>query len=301
MPIDVVLLHNEKAGQESWSRKELARLVRDAGYRPHYYPLRRALNEPKLLERGEFVVVAGGDGAIRRVSLALLGRHRPLAPLPLGTANNIVRSFGLHSEPEDIVAGWRRPVLRPFDVGVIAGPWGKRHFVEGVGVGLVSRSIAVIDYIDDVASYALRKSKHKLHRDLCVFAALAHELDPVPASVELDGRTITDDFLLLEVLNIRRAGPGLELASHATPSDGRFDVVTATELQRPRLLRTLEARLNDQSRKDPLTTRRARHVRLKVNHSCDLRIDDGTERLAADSEIEITLLAAALEFILPGK
>src|SRR5688500_13926950 len=91
--MDVVLLHNEKSGDESWSRNDLIKLVRRAGFEPRYFPLNRALDEPKLLDRGEFVIVAGGDGAIRRAGLAMIGRDRALAPLPLGTANNIIRSF----------------------------------------------------------------------------------------------------------------------------------------------------------------------------------------------------------------
>src|SRR5688500_10689660 len=107
-PMDVVLLHNAKAGDESWSRNDLVKLVRRSGFEPRYFPLQRALQEPKLLERGEFVIVAGGDGAIRKVAMAMIGRPTPLAPLPLGTANNIVRSFGLPVRPKDIVRGWRK-------------------------------------------------------------------------------------------------------------------------------------------------------------------------------------------------
>lgn len=300
-PMEVVLLHNAKAGNESWSRKELLRLVRRAGFVPHYYSLRLALDQPKLLDRGEFVIVAGGDGAIRKASLAVLGRDRPIAPLPLGTANNIVRSFGLSLKPEEIIDGWKNATRRPFDVGVVEGPWGKRHFIEGVGVGLISRSIAVIEDIDDVAVYELKKPKHKLHRDICVAAALAHEMRPLEAQLTFDGRDVSDKFLLLEVLNIRRAGPGVELAPHASPSDGRFDVVTATARQRPRLMRTLKARLKDDDRNPSLTTRRARHVHLQVNDACDMRIDDGTERIEPNTAVDLTIKPGALEFLLPAR
>jgi diacylglycerol kinase (ATP) len=299
--MDVVLLHNEKAGSESWSRSELVRLVKDAGFNPRYYTMRRALDEPKLLERGEFVIVAGGDGAIRKVALALLDHDRPLAPLPLGTANNIVRSFGLHLKPEKIIDGWRHAKRRPFDVGVAEGPWGKRHFIEGVGIGLISRSIAVIEEIDKVAAYELKKPKHKLHRDICVAAALAHEMQPLHAELTFDGRDASDEFLLLEILNIRRAGPGVELAPHASPSDGRFDVVSATARQRDRLLHTLKARLTDKDGSRSMTTRRARHVHLQVSSPCEMRIDDSTIAVAADTAVELTLKPGALEFLLPGR
>ena len=299
--MDVVLLHNPKAGDENWSRANLLKLVRRAGFEPKYFPLRRALDEPKLLDRGEFVIVAGGDGAVRKAALALIGRDRPLAPLPLGTANNIVRSFELPLRPEEIVEGWRRPRRRPFDVGVIAGPWGKRPFIEGVGVGLISRSISVLDEIDQEAVYEFKKSEHKLHRDICVTAALAREMCALPAELTLDGRPISGEFLLLEVLNIRRAGAGVELAPRANPSDGRFDVVSATAAQRRSLLRTLKARLSDKKGVSSMTVRRARHVQLALHAECEMRIDDDTVTVDADTKVEITMKPGELEFLLPSK
>jgi diacylglycerol kinase (ATP) len=298
--MDVVLLHNEKAGNESWSRRDLVKLVRRAGFEPNYFPLRLALDEPKLLDRGEFVIVAGGDGAIRKAALALLGRGKALAPLPLGTANNIVRSFGLSLKPEEIIDGWRHAKRRSFDVGVVDGPWGKRHFIEGVGIGLISRSIAVLEDIDEVAIYELKKPKHKLHRDICVAAALAHEMQPLHAQLVLDGRDVSDEFLLLEILNIRRAGPGVELAPHASPSDGRFDIVSATARQRPRLLKTLKARLTDTKGGSSMTTRRARRVHIEVSVPCEMRIDDGTVSVSANTAFDITIKPGELEFVLPG-
>jgi diacylglycerol kinase (ATP) len=299
--MDALLLHNPKAGNESWSRRDLIKLVRRGGFEPRYLPLSLALEDPRLLDEGEFVIVAGGDGAIRKAALALIGRKRAIAPLPLGTANNIVRSFGLSLHPEDIVAGWRKGKRRRFDVGVIAGPWGRRHFIEGIGIGLISRSIAVLEEIDDEARYELKKPKHKLHRDICVAAALARELSPLHAQMSFDGREVAGEFLLLEVLNIRRAGPGVELAPHASSSEGRFDVVSATAAQRERLWRTLKSRLRDsKSRLTTLTTRRARHVNVKVHEPCEMRIDDGTISVAADTAFEVTIKPGELEFMLPG-
>ncbi len=297
----VVLLHNDKAGKSGCSKKEVTALVREAGFDPLYVPMKQAEVEPEVLERGEFVIVAGGDGSIRRAALLLLGRHRMLAPLPLGTANNIARSLGLHHKPRHIVEGWHRPERKPFDVGQIKGLWGQRYFIEGVGVGLISRSIAVIEDIDEIAAYELKKPKHKLHRDACVAAALAHEMQPLKARLTLDRRNSSNEFLLLEVLNINRAGPAVELAPRADPSDGRFDVVTATANQREHLMRALRARLRDGPRVRNLTTRRARHIKLKLRTPGDFRVDDATLRVEADTEVDISIHHGALEFLLPGE
>jgi diacylglycerol kinase family enzyme len=98
--MDVVLLHNESAGYEDWSRPQLLRCLRRAGLRPKYYALDAALAKPRVLETGEWIVVAGGDGSVRKIALQLIGSGKPLVVLPLGTANNIARSLGLLASSE---------------------------------------------------------------------------------------------------------------------------------------------------------------------------------------------------------
>jgi diacylglycerol kinase family enzyme len=299
--MDVVLLHNPSAGSSAWSRKELIALVRSTGWRVTYLPLKRALDEPKRLAKADVVIVAGGDGAVRKAAFAVRDLNLPLAPLPLGTANNISRSLGLPGNPEKIVEGWKRKQRRiKYDLGVAQGPWGKRRFVEGVGVGLISRTIVVIEDIDEVSVHEWKKAKHKLHRDACVAAALAHELQALPVTLKTDTHDRSEAYLLLEILNIRRAGPAVDLALNAKPSDGQFDLVSVTEHQRPRLLKALKARLADAKQVRALTTRKARRVELTPHRDCELRIDDGCVALPANETVEFTIERNALEFMIPG-
>ena len=294
----VVLLHNENAGDEEWTRKELVKLVRTAGFRPDYFDVDDALKRPRVFREADLVIAAGGDGTIRKVALTLLGRGPALAPLPLGTANNIAHSLGVRERPARIVEGWRKPRRRKFDVGMARGPWGEWRFVEGVGIGLISRAISVLRDIDDVSVHAWKKAKHKLHRDACVAAALAHELPALPARVSIDGRDFSGEFLLLEILNIRRAGPAVELAVKADPCDGALDVVTVTARQRGRLMEALKNRLADETPR-ALTTRLAQSVRFAPAVECALRIDDRNVALAAGANVDVALEPGALELLLP--
>lgn len=295
----VVLLHNEGAGDEDWTRKALVKLVRDAGFRVEYYEVDEAVAKPRVMDGAEFVIAAGGDGTIRKVALKLIGRGPALAPLPLGTANNIARSLGLKQKPEKIVAGWKRARRRKFDIGVARGPWGVRRFVEGIGIGLISRMIAVLTDIDDVSVHEWKRAKHKLHRDACVAAAVAHEMPALPAELAIDGEDRSNEFLMLEILNIRRAGPAVELAAAAMHADGRLDVVTVTAQQRRRLMETLKDRLADKKPR-ALTTRRAKAVRFAPATDCELRIDDGNLPLKAGDSVEVTLDSGALEVLVPA-
>src|SRR5437868_11600207 len=88
-PMDIVLLQNKNSGAGHPSRKELIGMVREAGHKVRYHELHAALDDPGVLERGDFVAVAGGDGSVRKVARQLLeSAQKRCAVLPLGTANN---------------------------------------------------------------------------------------------------------------------------------------------------------------------------------------------------------------------
>src|SRR3954468_12734901 len=142
--MDVALLHNAKAGDEEFSEKKLVKLLRGGGYKAKYFPLKEALQDKRMLKEafahGKMVVVAGGDGSIRKVASRLAGTKRPIAPLPIGTANNIARSLGIRGSPAEVIAGWEKPVERKIDLGIAKGPWGEKSFIEGLGLGLIGRA-----------------------------------------------------------------------------------------------------------------------------------------------------------------
>lgn len=297
--MDVVLLHKRSAGEGEWTRASLLRLLRRHGFRARYYPIADALAAPDVLKDGEFVAVAGGDGSIRKTALRLLGRGRPIAPLPIGTANNIAGSLGLPLEPEKVVAGWKRARRVPFDVGLVSGPFGRKAFIEAVGVGLISRTIRLLDTLDAASVREIDGREDQLLRDTCVTITLASEMPPVRCSVQVDRGRSAGNYLLLEVLNIRRAGPGFELAPKANPSDGRFEIVRVDVSKRRTLLRALTDRLAEKKRPLRLPSRRAQRVRLRVPPGT-LRIDDKAVELARRTTLDISVLPGALEFVLPG-
>ena len=90
----------------------------------------------------ELIVAAGGDGTVAAVAREMPGRELALAVLPLGTANNIALSLGCDGPLDALIEHWTQARVIHADLGVARGPWGERRFVEGVGGGLVARSIA---------------------------------------------------------------------------------------------------------------------------------------------------------------
>ncbi len=300
--MDVALVHNPHAGAQRHDRSDLEKLLRQAGYRPKYFKVGEALEDPRAFEHGKFVVVAGGDGSIRKVALKLAGTGRILAPLPLGTANNIAHSLGIEARLKDIIGGWEAGRVHPLDLGCAEGPWGKQLFIEGAGIGLVERAMPVIQAIAEADEHEFADPADELHRDLCVYIALGQTMPALKAKVTLDRRRPkTEEYILLEFLNIGRAGPCIRLRPRANVSDGKFEVIAVTEKDRPDLVRHLTAHLSDAHRAAlPRTLTGSATLQLSGG---SLRADDQIIWKAgprgASVTVKLSIVPKALQMLIP--
>lgn len=270
----VVLVHNKRAGDRDHPPGRLLKLLQQNGYRPIPVSIRQFQRTRGAVPAADLVIAAGGDGTVKKVACALAGSGRLLAILPTGTANNIAHGLGITGPPERVIAGWAKSRRLPLDLGVAEGPWGRRYFIESLGVGLIGRAIGIMTDIADVATHALATREDRLYRDLCVCLAVAREIQPVPLMLTVDGRRASRGrFLLCELLNIRRAGPGVELSRSAEPSDGFLDLVSVEASERNKLLTLLQRCLAGRAPAPLLRTRRVRRVKLVLGPH-EMRIDD---------------------------
>lgn len=300
--MNVLVVHNPKSGDDDHAGEQLADLIRAAGhdvvYRVSKSDWRRVIDQ-----KVELVVIAGGDGTVAEVARATAGGSIPMTILPTGTANNIATWLGLSDRsPEELVAGWRSAVRRPFDLGLARGRWGEFRFLESVGIGLLADVMAAID--EGEAGWVNKLS----HREMRISAALhvlRHALQRsrgVDAELDLDGQRVSGAYLLLEFLNFGAAGPNLELAPAADCGDGLLDVVLVEAHQRDLLEAHLTAVRDGVEHVPALPVRHARNVTIQFA-PCRVHFDD--ELWAADAtatrvDAAITLQPGALEFLVPG-
>ncbi len=298
----VTLLHNPAAGEGETSRYELVRALVAAGHAVTYQSSKEKGYEKALDEPGDVVLVAGGDGTVRKAAGHLLGRDVPLALLPLGTANNIARALGVDGSPKQVIAGLGSARPRRFDAGLAKGAWGESHFVEAVGLGLFAVTMCLVDLRTHHRAGRAEHEDLGLTRDLRFLNRVLRDLRPQAWHLEVDGEDLSGDYLLLEVMNTPSIGPNLRLAPRADVGDGLFDVVLVTERERVLLRAYIAARVAGDDPEVDLPVRRARQITI-VAAGAELHVDDELERPGAEPSavgalIQLTQLPGALQFLL---
>lgn len=224
----VALLHNTSSGSEDHSDADLIAVIRRAGHQVEHVVARVSDLTAALQKTAcDLVVVAGGDGTVGRAACVLSGWQVPLSILPLGTANNTARSLGLPARMRKLAKSWHAAVPVPFDLGVLSQGGLRQRFAEAVGWGLFPESIAQAK-----ADPWRGNVRRTLKRDRRRFHEIAAQAKARPYRVEVDGRDVSGDYLLVEVMNVPLLGPRLELSSRSNSGDGQFEVVLATEAQR---------------------------------------------------------------------
>lgn len=223
----ITLLHNPHAGGGTPSTDELRALIESVGH-----AVQGVLNLPEddaelVVPDTELLVVAGGDGTVRAAAVSAAERDVPMAILPLGTANNLATSLGVEGALATLASSWHEGVFRQVDIGRVGAQMGEAPFLEGAGAG------ALADLVRSKASGP--RELDRTARLARAWSRFEQELDAhvaLEARLQLDDIVVEGSFVLLEVLNTPRVGPGVEFAPAADPGDGLLDVVVFRESAR---------------------------------------------------------------------
>jgi diacylglycerol kinase family enzyme len=270
----VTLVHNPGAGDEQHSAKRILKELDNAGYDARLHPMKENGFEDALADPGDLVVVAGGDGSIKQVALALAGRGIPMAILPFGTANNIAKSLGTLGSVPKLIAGWRRAERRRLAIGAVTTRWGSMRFVESVGVGVFTE---LVTRGDSEVNESTGLTGHAIDRALLLLQRIVEERAPRFRRLELDGSDLSGEYLLVEVMNMPLVGPNIPLAPGADYGDEQLEIVTVTERERELLAEYVKARLSGGAAPPELTRRRGTGVKMYASPG-ELHVDDAAWR-----------------------
>lgn len=307
-----ILVHNPTAGQGKHSAEELMALIRKAGFSVSYLHAKKKKQLKKLRKARGLIIVAGGDGTVHRVARQVAGHAKTMTVLPLGTANNIARSLGIHGTTSDLVGGLARARELVIDVGVAKGPWGKRVFMEGMGGGLFAEVMATLDSgrtrrhkrsSAENGNYKTLFSRSDAHLTPSLHALAEHlpEFKAKAFEVTIDGTKISGNFLLLEAMNMPYLGPNLHLGRDADPADGLLDFVLLSEEHRREFAEYIKHRLEGGRDAPNLTSVKGKRLHC-VWRGSKLHIDDKialTGEHKRPPEIDVRVMPSAIRLLIP--
>jgi diacylglycerol kinase (ATP) len=261
-PVQIVLTPGSGEGLASRTARRLRRRLR-LEQREVRVETFHDLNE--LIEWAEkcppdfsHLVCIGGDATLSAAARASVRHGVPFVPVPNGFGNVFARVFGHPKRARDVMAVLGTGEERRVDVGVTRTPAGKEE------IFLSHRSFGVLEQIQQVAEEGRQQPKTRLLRYLWYWGVAYQFLFHTRLAgytVQIDGKDVADDAVLVTVANVETYRGFLPLTPKATPIDGLFDVAVISRVSPVRLLAgLLRILVLGPGRWHRLTLLRGRHV-----------------------------------------
>lgn len=273
-----LIVHNANAGTDPVARAEIEEVLRSVGIQSDYCSHKDEKLSAALCGEFDLIIAAGGDGTVTDVVSELHNTEKPIGILPLGGSNNIANALGVDGDWRTVPSRWSLGRWTRLDRCGVDGPWGRKRFVEAVGVGVLTE--AFDDVHDDPET-----PEEKQANGRAAFRKALADAEPFDCRIETGGWSWQGDCLMVEVMNIPVVGARLALANGSVPDDGLLDIVLVTPELRPALLSWAE---DPDAAPCPVTPQRASAVRLTA-HERPVRVDDRCpdERLSGTAEIVV--------------
>lgn len=204
-------------------------------------PAKAVLDHLKSTGTGNYAVICGigGDGTHSQIINALMQYHAllpdnklpPYALIPLGTGNDIAKSFGLTGRDNIFVSDLRRAVATiryGADYSLDLGKTGDMYFVDALTIGLDPKILTEHNrHKEEIIKYPLlrRLIKGNILYTWC-FGLRFWKHDPIEASVLVDGKEWYHGPLVnLIVNNTRIYGGVFVICPDSFANDGLLEVV----------------------------------------------------------------------------
>jgi YegS/Rv2252/BmrU family lipid kinase len=233
---------------------------------------------------GELPVVISGDGLVGAIGGALAGGETPLGIVPVGRGNDLARTLGIPTEPEEAIAVVLARHARTIDIGEVNG----RPFLGIASVGFDSEANRIAN-------------ESRLGGNLVyAWAALRALVAWKPARFTIaigEARTRVEGYSVV-VANNSAYGGGMYVAPDAELDDGQFDVVTIARVGKIRFLGNLpKVFKGTHVRNDEVQVVRA--PRLSISASRPFAVYADGEHLT-DLPADLRVIPSALRVLVPA-
>ena len=244
-----------------------------------------------LDEGADLILVAGGDGTVRTVLGALVGRDVAVALIPSGTGNLLARNLGIPLDASRALDLAVDGDATPIDLLRITDLETGKHQTAAVMAGLGADAAVLAD--------ADERLKKQLGPAAYLLAGLPHiRATPVPTRVTVDGgETLRRDASLIEVGNVGDLQAGVSLMPTANAHDGVLDVLVASPKNTGDVAQMMAGVLL-QSGYEPLIDRMTgASVTVEVDRPMPFQIDGDV--LGTVTRIRFDVVAGAVRIVCP--
>ena len=295
----VQLVHNPGAGDETHNKEELEKLLKEQGYECSYASTKKK-GWKDFETDSDLLLIAGGDGTIRKVinellAKPLLNKPNPIAVLPMGTANNISKALEITGETRTIIDSWKAGKTKNFDIGRLYNVPEHTFFVESFGYGVFPYLMQEMKKFEDNFS----TPEEKIQKALEVLHQIILSYEPKYCQLNVDGTDHSGKFVLAEIMNTPSIGPNLLISPLSDPGDGEFEVVLVPEQHKEKFAAYVGDKINRQETTYSLHTLKGKNIKISWEGT-HVHTDDQIAKLDKGTSVKIQLKRSLLEFLIPG-
>ena len=256
------------------------------------------LAEQAVKDGYDIIVSVGGDGTANEVLNGIMNANQKgvgssvMGIISVGRGNdfgygaNIPK--GVDAACKTLLDDYRMKI----DVGKATGgnyPEG-RYFGNGVGIGF--------DAVVGFEAQKIKKIQGFLNYMVAALKTMFLYYNAPLLSLEYNGNTITQNCLLVSVMNGRRMGGGFMMAPEASNHDGLFDLCIGGKLTRPGILALIPRFMKGTQASHPkIITGRTNKLTVKAINGSLPAHADGETLCTEGKELVLEILPQQLEII----
>lgn len=292
------LIHNPTAGDEEHNKKELIALIEQSGFACRYSSTKKT-GWDTAEDDVDLLIVAGGDGTVRKtvdvlLQRKLLDKRLPLGVLPMGTANNISKMLGQGNlTQQELLAAWQTNHRKGVDIGRLMGVRETGFFLESFGYGIFPKLMREMAKLEEDAS---RTPEQEMQLALEKMHEIILSSDACYCELVIDGADQSGRYLMVEVMNTPSMGANLVLAPAADPGDGILEIVMVPESRREELAAYLQKRIAGEDVVFEYITIHGKEISICWQKGL-CHADDKLMKLEKGNRVEISVLPRVIDFL----
>ncbi len=204
------------------------------------------------------IVSVGGDGTIKLIAELLKDDSVPIGIFPAGSANGLAENFNLHGSDEYLAEVALGDKFESLDSILINNELCLHISDIGLNAELIK-------------NYQEGNIRGKLGYLLKSIPTLIKSDFPFQFEIQVDGKIIFRNAVLIAVANARKYGTGANINPHGRYNDGKFEILIFKEFNIPEILKTFSE--NAELDEDFLEIISAEEARIYSDKKIPFQID----------------------------